>query len=157
MVQCLHKTKDYIKSKLELWRAQKRIPLVGVISGLTCAGPQTTPTHVRQYMAKKVIFRKSGATFRHGAVFQQKQGLYQKTAKAMESPKMHSSRRAISGLTCAGPQTTLSHVRQYKAENGILGNSGATFHHGAVFAPKQGSSQKESRAMESPKMYPSRR
>ena len=90
-MQCLHKSNDYIKGKLGLWRAQKRIPLVGVISGLTCAGPQTTPTHVRQYMAKKVIFRKSGATFRHGAVFRPKQGLYQKKAKAMESPKMHSS------------------------------------------------------------------
>ena len=50
---------------------------------------------------------------------------------------------AKSALTCAGPQTTSSNGREYKAENGNLEKSGATFCHGAVFAPKQYLYQKE--------------
>ena len=73
MVQCLHQSKDYIKRKLEVWRAQKCISLISARSALTCTGPQTTPTHVRQYRAENGILGKSWATFRHGAVFALKQ------------------------------------------------------------------------------------
>ena len=73
MVQCLHQSNDYIKRKLGLWRAQRCIPIVGAISALTCAGPQTTPTHVRQYRAEYGILGNSGAAIRHGAVFAPKQ------------------------------------------------------------------------------------
>ena len=54
------------------------MPLVGEISALTCANPQTTPTYVRQYTDENEILGKSGTTFRHGAVFAPKQALYQK-------------------------------------------------------------------------------
>ena len=91
MVQCLHQSNDYIKRKLKQWKAQKCIPLVDAISALTCTGPQTTPTHVRQYRDENGILGKSRATFRHGAVFAPKQRLYQKEARAMENPKMYSS------------------------------------------------------------------
>ena len=93
MVQCLHQSKDYIKRKLGLWKAQKCIPLFGAISSLTCAGQQTTPSHVRQCRAENEILGKSGAAFRLGAVFALKQLLYQKEAKAMESPRLYSSHR----------------------------------------------------------------
>ena len=69
IVQGLHQINDYIKRKLGLWKTQKFIPLVGAISALTCAGLQTTPTHVRQYRAENGILGKSWAAFRHGAVF----------------------------------------------------------------------------------------
>ena len=40
-------------------------------------------------------------------------------------------------LTCTGLQTTVSHVSQYRAENGNLRKLGSAFRHGAVFAPKK--------------------
>ena len=91
MVQCLHQSNVYIKRKLGLWRGEKCIPLVGAKSALTCLGPQTTPSNVRQYRADNGNLGKSRATFCHGAVFAPKQCLYQKEARAMESPKMYSS------------------------------------------------------------------
>ena len=71
----------------------------------------------------------------------------------MESPKMHSSSRCKTALTCAGRQTTPSHVSQYMAENKNLQKSGSTFHHGTVFAPKQYLYQAEATEMQSPKMH----
>ena len=64
---------------------------------------------------------------------------------------------AKSALTCAGSQTAPSHVRWCSAEKGNLGKFGPTFCLHAVFAPKECSYQKEPRAMESRKMYSSRR
>ena len=93
IVQCLHQSSVYIKRNLGLWRAQRCIPLVGAKSRLTCAGLQITPSHVRRYMAENRNLGKSGATFRHSAAFAPKQCLYQKEARAMERPKMHSSSR----------------------------------------------------------------
>ena len=61
MVQCFHQSKDYIKKKLGQWRAQKCIPLVGASSTLTCGGPQTTPSHVRQYRDNNGMLGKSGS------------------------------------------------------------------------------------------------
>ena len=69
MVQCFHQSNEYIKRKLGLWKVQKYIPLVGGISALTCAGPQITPTHVRQYRAEYALLEKSEAAFHHGVVF----------------------------------------------------------------------------------------
>ena len=93
MVQCLRQSNVYIKRKLGLWIAQKCLPLIIAKSAPTCAGPQITPSHVRQYMAKNGNLGKSGATFRHDAVFAPKQCLYQNEARAMESQKMYSSSR----------------------------------------------------------------
>ena len=137
MVQCLHQNKNYFKRKLGLWRAQKCIPLVGVISAHTCAGPQTNPSHVRQYRAENVILGKSGANFRNAAVFASKQELYQNEARPMENPKIYSSRRCNKHtyLCC-----TANHPDSCKAVQGRERNIGeirGTFRHGAVFAPKQ--------------------
>ena len=76
-------------------RDQKSIALVGAKRTLTCAGLQITPSRVRQYMAENKNLGKSRTTFRHGTVFAPKQCLYQKEARAMEIPKMHSSTRCI--------------------------------------------------------------
>ena len=91
MVPCLHQSNVYIKRKLQEWRVQKCIPLVCVKNARTCAGWETTPSHVSQYRAENGHLRKSGSTFRHDTVFAPKQCLYQKEATDMDSPKMHSS------------------------------------------------------------------
>ena len=87
----MHQSNVYIKRRLGLWRAQKCIPLVGTKSTPICAGPQSTPSHVRRYRAENRNLGKSWPTFRHGVVFAPKQSLYQKEASTMKSPKMHSS------------------------------------------------------------------
>ena len=114
---------------------------------------QTTPSHVSQYWAENGNLRKSGSTFRHGTVFAPKQCFYQKEALGMDSPKIHFSSRCKTALTCAGRQTTPSHVSQYRAENGNLQKYRSTFRHGTVFTPKQCLCQKEATGMESPKMH----
>ena len=60
---------------------------------------------------------------------------------------------AKTSRTCAGLETTPSQVSQYRAENGNLRNSGSTFSHGTVFAPKQCLYQMEATGMEIQKMY----
>ena len=50
-------------------------------------GTETTQSHVSQYKAVNGNLRKSGSTFRHGAVFAPKQCLYYKEATGMESWK----------------------------------------------------------------------
>ena len=153
---CLHQSNVYIKRKLQVWRTQKCIPLIGANPALTCPGLQTTTSHVNQYRAENGNLRKSGSTFRHGTVFAPKQCLYQKKATGMETPKMHSSSRC-KNRTCAGLQTIPSHLSQYRAENGNLRISGSTFRHGTVFALKQCLYQKEATGMESPNMHSSTR
>ena len=41
----------YIKKKLQVWRVQKYIPLIGAQTALTCVGRNTSPPHVSQYTA----------------------------------------------------------------------------------------------------------
>ena len=48
MVPSLHQSNVYIKRKLRVWRVQKCIPVVGAKTVLTCAGLQTTPSHLSQ-------------------------------------------------------------------------------------------------------------
>ena len=93
MVPLLHQNNVYIKRKLQVWRVQKCIHLVGAKIALTYAGLQTTSSHLTNYRAENGNLWKSGSTFRHGTVFPPKQCLYQKEATGMESPKMHSSSR----------------------------------------------------------------
>ena len=93
MVPCLHQSNVYIKRKLQVWRVQKCISLVGEKTELTCAGRQTTPSHVSQYRSENGNLRKSVSTFRHGNMFAPKQCLYLKEATGMEIPRMHCSSR----------------------------------------------------------------
>ena len=134
----------------------KMYPLVGLKTYLTYAGLQMTPTQVSKYSANNGNLRNSGSTFSCGTVFAPKECLYQKEATGMESPKMYSSRWCKT-LTCAGLETTPFHLSQYRGENRNLLKSGSKFCHVTEFAPKQCLYQKETTAMESPKMYSSRR
>ena len=93
MVPCLHIGNTYTKRKLRVWRDQKCIPLVGVITILTCEGRQNTPSRGRQYRAQNGKFGKLGRTYGHGTVFPPRKYLYQKEATGMERPEMYSVSR----------------------------------------------------------------
>ena len=69
MLSCLHQSNVDIKRKLQVWKVQKCIPLVGAKTTLTCEEQQTTQSHVIQYRAENGNLRKSESTFRHGTVF----------------------------------------------------------------------------------------
>ena len=58
MVPCLHQGNIYIKRKLQVWRDQKCIPLVGAITILTCAGRQNTLPRGRQDRSQYGNFHK---------------------------------------------------------------------------------------------------
>ena len=103
MVPSLHQSNVYIKRKLRVWRVQKCIPLVGAQPSLTCAGLQTTTSHVSQYRAENGNFRKFGSPFHHGTVFVPKQCFDQKEAMGMERPKMYSSSRCKYRTYLCGP------------------------------------------------------
>ena len=51
MVLFMHQSNVFFKRKLGVWRTQICIFLVGAKIALTCAGLQTTPSHVGQYRA----------------------------------------------------------------------------------------------------------
>ena len=52
VVPCLHQGNIYTKRKLQVWRDQKFIPIVGAKTILTCAGRQNTPSRGRRYRAQ---------------------------------------------------------------------------------------------------------
>ena len=156
MVLSLYQSNVYIKRNLRIWRAQKRIPLLGAKPSLTYVGLQTTLSQVSQYRAENGNLRKSGSTFCHGTVFAPKQLYNIKKVRIWRVQKCIPLVGAKTSLTCAGLQTTPSHVSQYRTENGNFRKSGSTFCHGTMFAPKQCLFQKEATGMESPKMYSSR-
>ena len=116
MVQCLHQKNVYIKRKLVLWRAQKCIPLVGAKGALTCAGPQSTLSHVRRCRSEKGNLWKFGSTFRHAAVFAPKQCLDQEEARAMESPKIYSCRCKKRTYLCMSANYPVSYNVGYGQE-----------------------------------------
>ena len=103
MVPCLHQGNIYTKRKLQVWRDQKCIPLVGVKTILTCAGRQNTPSRGRRYRAQKGKSRKLGRTYRHGSVFTLRKYLYQKEATGMERPEMYSVSRCKNHTYLCGP------------------------------------------------------
>ena len=93
MVSCLHQGNIYKKRKLRVWRAQKRIPLVGAITPLNCAGCKSTPSRERQYRAQNGKLGKLGRNYCHGTVFAPRKYLPQKEAAGMERPEMYSASR----------------------------------------------------------------
>ena len=60
---------------------------------------------------------------------------------------------AITALNCAGRHNTPSRGRQYRAQNGKLGNLGRTYGHGSVFGTRKYFYQKEAKGMEKTEMY----
>ena len=91
MIPCLHQGNIYIQRKLQEWREQKCIQLVGGETPLTCAGLQTTPSHGRRYRSQNGSLRKLGWTYCHGTVLALRQFLYPKEAKGMERTEMYST------------------------------------------------------------------
>ena len=158
MVPCLHQSNVYIKRKLQEWRVQNYIPLVGAKTALTSLGQQTTPSHVSQNRAENRNLRKIVCTF-----FTMVPCLYQSNVYIKRKIQVWRVQKCIrlvgakTALTCGGRQTTPSHVSQYRAEDGNLRKSGSTFRHGTVFPPKQCLYQKEAAGMESSKMHSSTR
>ena len=158
MVSCLHQCNAHIKRKLQVWRIQKFIPLVGAKTALTYAKLQTTPSPVSQYRAENGNLRKSGSTFHHLVPCLHQSNVYiKKKVPVWRVQKRVPLVGAKTALTCAGRQTTHSHVSQCRAKNGNLRKSVSTFHNGTVFAPKQCFYQNEVTGIESLKIYSSSR
>ena len=153
MVPCLHQRNVYIKRKLRVSRLKKCILLVSAKTSLTCAGLQTSPSHVRQYTAENEYLRISGSTFPMVPCLHQSNVYIKRKLRLWTVQKCIPIVGAKTSLTRAGLLTTPSHVSQQRAKNGNLRKSGSTFSHGIVFAPKQCLYQKKATGMESPKMY----
>ena len=88
MVPRLYQSNGYIKKKLGEWRAQKCNAIVGADTGLTSAGPQTTPFHGGQHRTKTGNMRNFGPTNPHGTAYAPNKWLHQKEARCIESSKM---------------------------------------------------------------------
>ena len=157
MVPCVHQSNVYIKRKLQLWRVQKSIPLVGAKMALTYAGRQTTQSHVSQYRAENRILRKSGSTFAMVPCVHQSNVYIKRKLQLWRVQKSIPLVGAKTALICTGRQTTPYHVSQYRDENGNLRKSVSKFRHGTMFAPKQCLYQKEAKGMESLKTHSSSR
>ena len=93
MVPCMHQVNIYTKRKLQVWRDQKCIPIVGSITALTCAGRPNTTSRGRQYGVENGKLGKLSRTDLHGTVFALRKYLYQKEATGMERPEMNSASR----------------------------------------------------------------
>ena len=119
MVPCLHHGNIYTKRKLQVWRDQKYIPLVGAITLLNCAGRQNSPSRGRQYSAQNGNLGKLGRTYGQGTVFAPRKYTKRKLRVWIDQ-KCIPLVGAITQLTCAGRQNTLSRGRQYRAQYGKL-------------------------------------
>ena len=157
MVPCLHQRNVYIKRKLQVWRVQKCILLVGAKTSLACAGLQTTPSQVASIGPRTEICGNSGLPFSMVPFLHQSNVCIKRKLRVWRVQKCIPLVGAKPSLTCAGQQTTPSHVNEYSAENGNLLKSGSILRHGTVFTPKQCLYQKEATRMDSPEMYSSPR
>ena len=136
-----------------VWRDQKRIPLVGSKTRLTCSGRQTTRSQGRRDRAENGNLRKLGMIYRLGTVFAPRQDLYQKGARGMERPEMYYFSWCNNPSYLWGSQTTLSEGTRYRGENGNLCKLGRIYHLDTVFAPRQYLNQKRAMGMKRPEMY----
>ena len=103
MVPCLQQGNIYTKRKLQVWRDQKYIQLVGAITTLTCAVRHNTPSRGRQYRAQNAKFGKLGRTYGHGNVLAPRKYSQQKEATGMERPEMYSVSRRNNHTYLCGP------------------------------------------------------
>ena len=89
MVPHLHQSNGYMKRKVQAWRVQKFITLVGGDTVPTSAGSQSTLFHGGLYRAQNGNMRNFGPTNPHGTAFPPKQCLYEMEATGMESSKIY--------------------------------------------------------------------
>ena len=111
MVPRLHQSNGYMKRKLQAWRVQKCIALVGADTVLTSAGPETLQCHAGYYRVQEGNMRKFGPTNPHGTALAPKQWLYEKEGTGMESSKMYCpSRCRYRTYQCGAPNYPVSCV-----------------------------------------------
>ena len=89
MVPRLHPCYAYMKRKLQAWRVQKFIALVGTDTVLASGMPQTTTCHWGQYRVQRGNMRNFEPTNPFGTASAPMQWLYRKEATGMESSKMY--------------------------------------------------------------------
>ena len=106
VVPCLHQSNVLIKRKLWVWKGQKCIPLVSTKTALTCAGLQTTPSHVRQNRAENGKFVTSGIPFTMVPCLQQSNVQIKWKLRVWRVEKCIPRVCAKTTLNCVGPQTT---------------------------------------------------
>ena len=147
MVPCLHLSNVYIKRKLQVWRVQKCIPLVGANTVPTCSGLQLRHVKQASIRPRTEIWGNPGLPFAMVPFFHQSNVYIKRKLQVWRALKCIPLVAANTALTCTFRQTTPSHVSQYGAENGNLRKFGSTFHHDIVFALKQYLYQKETARM----------
>ena len=153
MVPCLHQGNIYTKRKQRVWRDQKCIPLVGVITPLNCVGRHSTRSRGRQYRAQNGNFGNWDGPMTMVLCLHQGNTYSKRKLRVWRDQKCIPFVVAITPHTCAGRQSTPPRGRQYRAENGKFGEVGLTYGHGTVFAPRKYLYQKEATGMERPEMY----
>ena len=154
MLPHFYQSNGYIKRKLRVWRAQKRITLVDAETVFTSVGPQTTTFHGGQYRVVNRNILNFRPTNPHATAFPPKQWLYRKEATGRKSSKMYCPTRCRnSTYQCGVAHYPFYYGGQYRVGNGNMRNFRPTNFHGTAFAPKQCLYHKEATGMEIPKMY----
>ena len=126
----LHQSNGYMKRKLQAWRVQKCITLVGADTVLTNAGPQSTPFHGGYYRAPNGNMRNFGPTNLHGTASAPTHWLYEKEATGMKSSKMYYPSRCryrtyqcggsnypVSWGVVLGPEWKYAEIRAYQSSS----------------------------------------
>ena len=93
MAPCSHQGNIYVKRKLQVWRDQKCIPLVGAITSLYCAGHHSTTSRGRQYRAQNGKFWEIATDLWPWYRVCTKEIFIPKEATGMERPEMYSVSR----------------------------------------------------------------
>ena len=145
--------RKYIKRKLRAWRDQKFIPLVCVITPLTCAGRQSTPLEGGGIGPRtESCLNWDGPIAMVPCLHQG--NIYTKTKQwAWREQKCIRLVGAITPLTCASRQNTPSGGKRYRAQNGKLPKLGLSYRHATALAPWKYLYQKKAKGMERPEMY----
>ena len=118
VVLYLNQSNVYIKRKLQVWRVQKCIPLVGGKTALTCAGLQTTLSDVRQHSPNNGNL---GLLFAMVPCLHQSNVYIKRKLRVWRVQKWIPLVCAKIKLTCVCLQTTPSDVMRYRSENGNSG------------------------------------
>ena len=111
MVPCFHQVNIYTKRKLRVWRDQKCIPLVGAKTPLNYAGRHNTPSRGRQYMAKNGSLGNRFGPMAMVPCLHQGNIYTKRKLRLWRDQKCIPLVGAITPLTCAGQQNTLSRGR----------------------------------------------
>ena len=114
MVPCLHQGKNYTKRKLRTWRDQKRIPLLGAITPLTCVGRQITASLGRRFGPTTESCLNLDGTIAKVPYLHQGTIYTKRKLRAWRDQKCIPLIGAITTLTCAGRQNTQSRGRRFR-------------------------------------------